>query len=381
MKFVVGMSASGDTLRVMAEDLQRIRGTLPGSWLGARDLEHLSRNPSCDLQLTASAARVRMSDLAMHHRAITDKAILSPHAARHGREFEANALSSDAQVLVSAYVERGLLQEGANAKDCSVRRESGEATDAYYDRVDAATQECEAIIRARAAGDFSTPQVLMHARLTFDFNGPVSLEPDLLIAGEGERLYVPGDIKAFADLRGMTAASSLRAARRQVAVYVLALRRLYSALLEADDLDAYWAGDLVLSRGGSRALSVRREALRGEVGAIMDLLDAAPSRLRASAESMGSGTVDDLAALEHLKISFSAECASFCGMYRSCEARAHREGLPQVVDAVAGEQLASIGTIGRYAALMHDSGDASPDEAALIARMRRYDEKWEQTVA
>ncbi len=68
-------------------------------------------------------------------------------------------------------------------------------------------------------------------------------------------------------------------------------------------------------------------------------------------------------------------------MYRSCEARARREGLLQVVDAVAGEQLASIGTLDRYTALMDDSSDASPDEVALIDRMRHYDSIWEDTVA
>ncbi len=182
-------------MNAMAVDLQRIRGTLPGSWLGARDLEHLSRNPSCDLQLTVSAARVRMADLAVHHRAITDKAILSPHAARHGREFEAIALAANAEVLIAAYTERGLLDERATVKNCAVHREAGEGTEEYYARVDAATQECESIIRARALGDLNTPQVLMHARLTFDFGGAVSLEPDLMIAGDGDRLYVPGDIK------------------------------------------------------------------------------------------------------------------------------------------------------------------------------------------
>ena len=232
------------------------------------------------------------------------------------------------------------------------------------------------LIRARWNGDPAAPNLIVHPGLALDVLGAVTLVPDLLV---DDRLFWPADLKSFADLYGRTDAGSLRAARRQLAVYALALRELVDTLpgfdvrLHGPQLER---ADLVLSKPGSYRPSRVPETVGGEMDAIATRLAALPARVATIVARMaaaGHHALDTQAALEAAGIAYGPECAGFCPLHRRCESIARRAGRPEIVDPRAPQLLGPVDSLHRYRRLL--AGAVAPrddHERELLAAHQAF---------
>ncbi len=330
-----------------------------------RDLTRLARNPKCPTLRLGVAARVDFNAY-LKARGAFAQGEQSPFALAFGNRFESR-LHRDGELL-KALVAASLVPEGDDAVlDLSAGAWNEAGLKARAART--ADQLNEAHAGARA------PRLMVHPVLPLPLGSDAPtlyVVPDALV--RIDRVFRPVEIKSFPDLGARTDKESLRAARLQAAVQVLALR----AVTRGIDPDAFVPPLAVLVLGRAGSLGPRAhvaEDLEGEIHQIETL--AVPAwRLGILRErTLAEAHVAPAAGLDGEPVAYTERCASFCPLARSCRDRLRAERRVELLGDKPAKTLAPLSSIDAARAAVSDPSAAPPaaqgiaGELAEIARL------------
>jgi hypothetical protein len=352
----------------------RLRGALTAEQLGARGLEHMARNPSCELLKGLTIAGISPATVVEAVYGDPSREGQSPFALTAGTRFEAQLFDSGAARLLELYRGRGRL----GVTECCVVSvpDAGPGTTA----ADMARRRTltNRLLRMKLDGDLATPNLIIKPRLTvrllgLDFN----IEPDALVAADADPFYTLIEVKSYPDRDGKTDAADVRSACRQAAAGVIGLRNAAEALGGTNTETLVPSrGDLVLRTPGSYRPTLRAMALRGEVDSLVRALAEAPrdlGELELLVATIGSeGTLDDRSILEQLPNNYRESCREFCALATRCKERALAQGDPVLLGSRAREEFAAAGSLARAVELLEGRGSPprTPAERALQTRLR-----------
>ena len=315
--------------------LDRLRGPTPAKRHNARTIAALTANPGCTRRAVLDAAGVDKPKLAQHIGFPGDFG-QSRFALARGNAFEA-MLKADGGAL--------LLETLGHA-----------ATDVRYADLGADADDTLGTRHARTRdllADGAGAALIDHPLLTLDVAGQtVFLEPDLIAFQVAGRLQVV-EIKSFAIIDGQADSAKVSAAATQAAVYVLALRRLLSALGHDDEQMVSHEVVLVCPEN----FSLRPAAVVLDVRKQMSTLKRQLARLASVADIIAALPEDltfDLAlppdaltaAIARVDARYAPECLSACELAAYCRQEASGKtaalGRP-VRDALGGiESVAEV---------------------------------------
>jgi hypothetical protein len=343
----------------------RLRGDLAAEQLGARGLERMARNPACGLLKALTVAGVSPARVSSAVYGEPGREGQSPFALGAGNQFEAGLFESGAARLLDLYRAQGRLR----VTECRVADVPGLAPGTSREAMDRRHTLTDQLLRRKLAGDPSAPNLILKPRLVVGLLGlDFNIEPDALVAADGDAFYAPIEIKSYPDRDGKTDPVDVRGACRQAAVAVVALRaaaRRFGAPAAERLVPAH--GDLVLRVPGSFRPTLRPMTLQSEVDSLVRALEAAPRDLD-EAEALLAGisaeaTLDDPAVLDQLPTNYRESCREFCALARRCKERAICEGDPVLLGSRAREEYAAAGSLDRVLELLEGRG-APPRTAA-----------------
>lgn len=355
----------------------QLRGKLPAESLGARGLERVARNPSCDRLRALTLASITPATAAQMVYGETPQEGQSPFALSAGNRFERLLYADGAARLVQLYRERGRLAAneglvvdvselvpGVKPADLQRRREI--------------TLE---FLRRKLAGDLTAPHVIIKPRLQVPLLGvEYDTEPDVLVASGADTFYRAVEVKSYPDREGKTDPADVRGACRQAAVAVVGLRRALERLGVQDvgerERLVPELADLVLRQPGNYYPTLRPMTLRGEVFSLQRALAETGDMLQeveALVAGLGEGaTLDDPRVLDAIPANYVEGCREHCALAAHCKQEAVARGNPVLLGSQAREELAAAGSIERGLDLLYGRGAAptTPEEAALAQRLR-----------
>lgn len=352
----------------------RLRGALSAEQLGSRGLEHMARNPSCGLLKGLTIAGVSPATVVEAVYGDPSREGQSPFALTAGDRFEAQLFDSGAARLLELYRSRGRLGV-TECRVVSVPDAGPGTTAAAMARRRTLTNR---LLRMKLNGNAAAPNLIIKPRLTVRLLGlEFNIEPDALVAADGDDFYTPIEVKSYPDRDGKTDTADVRSACRQAAVGVIGLREAASALGAADTETLVPArGDLVLRTPGSYRPTLRAMALRGEVDSLVRALAEAPrdlGELELQVATIGpDATLDDLSVLEQLPNNYRESCREFCALAGRCKERAMAQGDPILLGGRAREEFAAAGSLARVVELLEGRGapPSTPAERGLQARLQ-----------
>jgi len=221
-----------------ADLLSRFRGDFPTQDLDARRIAGMLEAPHCERRLIVDAAALNMPVL-------TDlldcpPAQVSPHATRRGQEFERRVLDNAMdEVIALTRTHLGMIRTETRQLDLSpsqMRTQNPALDTPAIRRLRVARTRSH--IAAMIASSDAALHLVRHPLLELDLAGvPIRLELDVLTCATLGRL-TPVEIKSL-PLHHHTDADphKVGAAVRQIAVYLVALRRLVDSCGgKADDI-------------------------------------------------------------------------------------------------------------------------------------------------
>ena len=355
----------------------RLRGRLAAESPGARGLERLARNPSCERLRALTLAGITPATAAAEVYGDAAPEGQSPFALGAGNRFEQQIFDDGAARLLALYREAGRLSPDEGTVVQLDQLAPGK-TPAVMARRRALTLD---FFRQKLAGDPAAPHLIVKGRLAVPLLGVENaVEPDVLVASAADAFYRPVEVKSYPDRAGKTAAADIRGACRQAAVAVVGLREA-ARVLGAQDPEALVppVGDLVMRRPGSFFPTLRPMTLRGEVfsleRALAETVGALPeleARLAALGGVGESAALDDPAVLDALPCNYLESCREHCALARRCKEAAAAAGDPVLLGTAARETLAAAGSLERTLELLHARGapPRSAEERALAGRLR-----------
>ncbi|MCC6630132.1 MAG: hypothetical protein IT340_22355 [Chloroflexi bacterium] len=355
----------------------RLRGALAADQLGARGLERTARNPACGLLKALTIAGLAPATVVAAVYGDPPREGQSPFALAAGNRFEAQLFDSGAARLLELYRGRGRL----GVDECrvvSVPDAAPGTTAAAMARRRTLTAR---LLRLKLDGDPAAPNLIIKPRLTVGLLGlDFTIEPDALVAADGDACYTPIEVKSYPDRDGKTDAADVRSACRQAGVAVIALRAAVARLGAPVPEDLVPArGDLILRVPGAYRPTLRPMALRGEVDSLVRALAEAPRDLgeleRLVAAIGPDATLDDRAVLEQLPNNYRESCREFCALASRCKERAVALGDPILLGNRAREEFAAAGSLVRVIELLEGRG-APPQTAAEQALQARLQEEY-----
>lgn len=358
--------------------LARLRGPLRPQSYDARKITALTANPACSRRAVLDAVGVDKAALALrigHARPFGQ----SPFALARGRAFEA-------LVKWGAYAELiRLLRE-----ELSVPVEEAAVADlnevAGNTDLSAREGESRRLIEHLAAGD-EERLILDHPVLTLEVAGRTAyLEPDALTHRIGGKFYVV-EIKSFAAIDGQAAPIAVAEAAKQAAVYILALRRCFTAA-GIDPQQIAHEFLLICPKDFSNRPYGRLIDVRQELDALTFQLDRLPRAADIAALLPATATFDlsddetgtpvhsegELSAsVAALDASYAPACLSFCEMADYCRDEAQMCASPARLGT--GVRAALPGFDSTRTVLAHLDGVLSADagQADVVDLLRAAD--------
>jgi len=368
--------------RSMEMRVSRLRGSREAEEPGARGIERVARNPECLRLRAVTIAGITPATAATAILGMPDREGQSPFALTLGQRFERRLIENGAANLLSLYRDRGRLTV-TDAKIVNVDDLApGSALRARRQR----ETETRRILQAKLHGDPSAPNVVIKPRLAVRLvDVPHPIEPDYLVASDGDRFYRVGELKSYADRDGKTEPADIRGACRQAAVGVIALRQALAAFGVPDPEHLTGAGcDLVLRAPGSFTPTLRVMTIFGEVASLERALSEAPRNLDELEAMLPPGAaLSDAGVLAAVPNNYRPGCKEHCAMWQHCREQALATGHPVVLGDQAAEQLATAGSIARALDLLNGVGlpPRTPAEAMLAAQLREADTILQRAVA
>lgn len=353
-----------------AQRLSRLRGGLEAVEVGARSIESIARNASCTRLRAIVISGLTPTEVVRRVFGLVPDA-MSPFAMIVTQGYVARILDNAGASLLTAYREKGVLTLiEANTTNVADQG-TGDSPIARHRR----EQETIRLLRLKAAGDPSAPNLILNPRLLLTIVGVThAVEFDYLVASDLDQFYRVGVIKSYADRGGKTEQADIRAALREASVGTLALRQFLASValdpaLAADKID------MVLRAPASFVPrlfpSMRAEA---ELASLIRALSVTPADLDEVEQLLPAGTsLAQPAVIDRLPNHYCSSCKEHCALWQRCRAQAQARGLPVLLGDQAAEQLAAAGSITRALDLISGRG-RPPDngaEEALAIELRR----------
>ena len=197
------------------------------SLAGARGIVRASRIPSCSRQAAMVAEHVKELDF---YRAIVGEEFRGEYgervsAHRRGSAFERAAYDNDAAQLKAALAPRF----GYRAEDMWTRNFAEEIPGPPTTMRAARLHRISAIFRDLVAGK-PVPELLVQPQLRIPIRPEAKyyeyIAPDFMVFDPERRIYLPGELKSFAERDGVASRADLDLPRRQAGVQVIALAAL-----------------------------------------------------------------------------------------------------------------------------------------------------------
>lgn len=388
---------------VTAARLDALRGPVPPRSHDARTIAALTVNPGCSRRAVLDAAGVDKRKLA-ERIGFPARYGQSPFAITRGLAFEKQVKVDGCAALLDLLRAEPLHFDVPEHEyvDLGVEPESDPAAPVTVDR--AARYERTRQLFARvAAGE---PMLADHPLLRLDVGGRTAyVEPDVVAlsarpagaaASVPARLYV-AEVKSFAVIDGQADPAKVGAAATQAAVYVLALRRLFTELgvdpsIVADDVILVCPRDFA-NQPSAHVLDVRRQIAAVErqlarlprIGALIADLDPAvdfdlavdPPAAQGEDGREHRSATELTKSLSMIEARYAPECVTNCEMAFHCRAEARAAGAADALGRSVRDALGGIESI-EAALEVADGGSTSDDqhEAARLLRAaaRAYDE-------
>ena len=394
--------------------LDALRGPVPPRSHDARTIAALTVNPGCSRRALLDAAGVDKRELA-ERIGFPARYGQSPFAITRGIAFEKQVKADGCTALLALlrselgfevpeheYVDLGVDPESETAGAGGSSAASGASLDrvARYERTRAAFARV-------AAGEALLAD---HPLLRLDVGGRTAfVEPDVVAlsarpsgaaASAPARLYV-AEVKSFAVIDGQADPEKVGAAAVQAAVYVLALRRLFTELgvdtaLVADDVILVCPKDFA-NQPSAHLLDVRRQLAAVErqldrlprIAALIADLDPTvdfdlavdPPAARGEPEREHRSAAELTKSLIMIEARYAPECVTRCEMAFHCRAEARAGAATDMLGRSVRDSLGGIESIDEVLALADAStapadGGARGQEAARLLRAaaRAYDE-------
>jgi hypothetical protein len=345
--------------------LEALRGGLAAEAPGARGIERLARNPTCLTLKALTIVGIKPATAASRILGQPEPAAQSPFALVMGNQFERRMLENDGAMLFTLFHEKGVL----GRTESRVVNIEGLVPGKSWLASRRREAETRRILDRRLAGRRDAPNIVIKPRLIISIIGvPHAVEPDFLVAANGDTFYQVGEIKSYADRDGKTSFADIRSACRQAAVGIVGLRQEL-ARGGSRDVAAFVParGHLVLRGPGSLNPRLSPMTLDGEVDSLERALNETPHDLDELEAMLPEGaSLSDGSVLSTLPHHYRSSCREHCDMWRICRSRALVAGDPMILGEQAAEQLAPAGTLVRALDLLNGRGGAARTRAEAI---------------
>jgi hypothetical protein len=384
-----------------AARLDALRGPVPPRSHDARTIAALTVNPGCSRRAVLDAAGVDKRKLS-ERIGFPARYGQSPFAITRGIAFEKQVKANGCAALLELLRGEPLRFDVPEHEYVDLGVESDPATHVTVDR--AARYERTRRLFARvAAGEALLAD---HPLLRLDVGGRTAyVEPDVVAlsarpagasASAPARLYV-AEVKSFAVIDGQADPAKVGAAATQAAVYVLALRRLFTELgidpsIVADDVILVCPKDFA-NQPSAHLLDVRRQIAAVErqlarlprIGALVADLDVTvdfdlavdPPAAQGEPGREHRSAVELTKSLTMIESRYAPECVTNCEMAFHCRAEARAVSAADALGRSVRDSLGGIESISEALAVA-DGRSTSDDqhEAARLLRAaaRAYDE-------
>lgn len=326
----------------------------------ARGLVRLSRNPPCEV--LAAMLLLGLPDETFFQeytgRPFPGERGRRSSALRIGAIFDAKLAADRAAALITALAPIPWFT-GESVRDLRDEVPGRSAAD-QAKRVHITRQ----LIHEAAMGGHP-PDLILQGVLVLPIGGlRQTIVPDALVLDRANGVYVPLEAKAYIAVEGVAEPGDLDEARRQAAVYIVALRASLTEIGQSDRVRN--RGILVLaSQFGFRPHDAVEELLDAEVAAVdraHRTLVATGARLHALRESMTQQE-----AIRELDIRFQESCLVYCPLGEEC--RAHAPGLVGAIGDAAGWVLPPGLDLGQAQALLNGANPRDDGERVFVATM------------
>lgn len=319
-----------------------------------------------------SALRMTHRDPALAVRAYYGDEVVdegSPIALAVGRQFEAALKLSEFGRFRDALHRAGRIDNPESVTIADVDAEApGDTEVARAERV----RRTRAYLLRTARGDTTVPDVLWHPHVTLPMTGfTVTIIPDYLLLRHTASGLRVGEIKAYRDRGAHTAIASLRLARLQAAVEVLAVREALRSL-GVRDIDEMVSADVdfmlrARTSGMFGVLRRRPARIHREVERVQRALADATMRLPHHLSTLPVGTtLDSRQGFEALPYDYSEECRGHCALAARCAERAERQGNGAILGDHVASLLGGVVTLHDLDVMLAGRGVPTTPEAAAI---------------
>lgn len=352
--------------------LTRLRGDHAPEEPGARGIERVARNPDC-LRLRALTIAGFTPASAAKILGVPPVEGQSPFALAMGQRFEKHMLDNGAANLLALYREKNLLA----VQEAKVVSVGDLAPGAGLKALRQREQETRRLLQAKYQGDSAAANLIIKPRLTVSLVGiPHAVEPDFLVAADGDTFYRVGELKSYPDRGGKTDPADIRSACRQAAVGIVGLRHTLQNLgIQNPEATARPNADLVLRVTGLFMPSLNTMAIEGEVDSVERAIGESPTNLQELEVMLPSdASLDDAAVIAQVPNNYRPSCKEHCAMWQHCRAQALEHRHPIILGDQAAEKLAPAGSIDRALELMRGATPRNIAETALADELRRADQ-------
>ena len=349
--------------------LERLRGVIPAEEPGSRGIERVARNPECTRLRALTIAGITPKTAAEQIYGEPVREGQSPFALSIGNSFESSLIANGAAALLKLLREAGRL----TTTECKVVVMPDLVTGVGRAAVAQRHAETLRFLRLKANGDPAAPNLIIKPRLTIALLGiEHGVEPDAIVAADGDTFYRPMELKSYPDRAGKTDPADVRSACRQAAVGVVALRQAAERLGIADTTAAVpTVGDLVLRVPGSRKGRLRPMTLPGEVASLERSLGEAPRNLDELEALLSPGaSLDQPSVLESVPNSYRSSCREYCALAGHCKQASIVAQDPILLGEQAKELLMPAGSISRAADLLSGARPRTAAEKALAEHLK-----------
>lgn len=265
----------------------------------------------------------------------------SPIALAVGKQFEAVLKRDNFARFRESLTRAGRLPDPTNARILDLEAAAvGADAAARSERVRATQAALLQVVQE----DPGAPDVLWHPHLIFAAAPRlrVTIIPDFILLRHTATGFRVGEIKAYRDRGAYTGPASLRLARLQAAVEVLALQETLATLgvRNVAELVPAHVDFMLRSRNGFFGV-VRRQSTRvaREVERLQRVLATASVRVPLMLSVLPAGaTLDTREGFEALPYHYTQQCREHCPLALRCATRARAAGAP----AILGDDMAAV---------------------------------------